>query len=521
MKYLFAVTAAILVVVSLGVYYSYPDLHTDRPVIYWVTDNNSARQEQIELFGEWLVENGHVTEDGRPAIELRLEIDPTAGTDASQKKIINGVSGVLGDVIDTGAIRYYVALGLLTDVTEMAQEYGFDFSNTYAAIQPDLLDIQPRIETVTDAEGGEVEQVVGTAERQYAFPCNIWVDMVWVNKDTFARYGMEPPPTRWTIEEFEEIGREFVRRANEGKSRRDVFFVGDEVPLMQLVRTMGSSVFNETLTRPDVNNEIFIGALQRKYRWMYEDHLIPSLAERQSFATSGSARRGGAEQLLVDGNYAMLRRGRYGIINLRRFQDPENPLDLAVVEPPYQEMPTTLTGTRSAGIYTQSESKQDAAKFLAYLASEKYNMQIVRDGDAMPPNPEFAQTEEFLRPPEHPNEWGTHAMFNHGLKNLAVPFERSPFLLHQTVAQRMTEAEDKVLNKLITPEAAAAELQRRLERELERTLEEYPQRRQWHEKLLKDQETIDRLRAEGKKVPLELIQNPYWRAYYQHKGWAE
>ena len=77
MKTLFASLFVIMVIASVGTVLTLPDAQTDVPVIYWVTAPNPARIEQIELFHEWLVHNGHTTEDAKPCVELRLDTATT------------------------------------------------------------------------------------------------------------------------------------------------------------------------------------------------------------------------------------------------------------------------------------------------------------------------------------------------------------------------------------------------------------------------------------------------------------
>jgi hypothetical protein len=50
---------------------------------------------------------------------------------------------------------------------------------------------------------------------------------------------------------------------------------------------------------------------------------------------------------------------------------------------------------------------------------------------------------------------------------------------------------------------------------------ENPELRPLYDQLVKDQQTIDTLRANGKKVPLSLIRDPFHRAYYQFKELAQ
>jgi len=99
----------------------------------------------------------------------------------------------------------------------------------------------------------------------------------------------------------------------------------------------------------------------------------------------------------------MFRCGRYGLIQLREFslerrKDNRPALQLAVSEPPHGGFPNTSTGTRAAAVYKGGKHRDLAKYFLAYLASEDYNMNIVRDADALPPNPAVTKSEAYLRP---------------------------------------------------------------------------------------------------------------------------
>jgi hypothetical protein len=60
---------------------------------------------------------------------------------ASEKVLIQGVSGVCADLVDhTGGapMRFRHSVGMLEDVTDDALEMGFDTSQTYPAIRAEL-----------------------------------------------------------------------------------------------------------------------------------------------------------------------------------------------------------------------------------------------------------------------------------------------------------------------------------------------------------------------------------------------
>lgn len=493
MKYLFATIAVILLLASAAIYASYPDLRSDVPVIYWVTDPNPARERQVATFHQWLIDEGHVTEDGEPKVELRLDV----GNNDLSKKIIQGVSGVAGDVMDIGSplLGYLAQVGILQDVTDVAEQMGFSTAQTYEAVEPEIT-----------VDG-----------RQYGFPCNVTAHMLWVNKATFEKYGQPSPPHRWTLDEFEQRGKAFVEAANEPGERQTVFFLNN-IPLPILFRSMGLGHFNETLTGCTLDDPRFVEVLKRKRKWIYEDRILPSAQERDSFDTAGGY--GGATlQLFNRGNYAMFMSGRYALIKLRDFAERFGPLDMDVVEPPHDGFPNTTTFARTATVYVGGGHPDLAHLFLAFLASEAYNELIVDDADALPPNPIYTELEAFKRPPDYPNEWGLHEMFVEAAESIAIGGEYSPFVLTSFVNRQMTQAEQSVLIGRLTAEEAAAWLAQTINDQIHRNLRQDPALRDRYEQRLAQQAQIDALRAAGEPVPAALIENPFHRKYYAAQDW--
>jgi ABC-type glycerol-3-phosphate transport system substrate-binding protein len=167
-------------------------------------------------------------------------------------------------------------------------------------------------------------------------------------------------------------------------------------------RSLGLSQYNETLTACTLDDPRTVRVLRLIYKWTYEDHIIPTLAERDSFATDAGY-GGSTIQLFNSGNYALFPCCRYGLIQLRNFQKSRREkgqprLELAVVEPPHGGFPNASTGTRASAVYKGGRHQDLAKYFLAYLASEDYNLNIVRDSDALPPNPKYTRTEAYRRP---------------------------------------------------------------------------------------------------------------------------
>ncbi len=488
MKVVLLCSFVLLLLSSVALYLSFPDVASEVPVIYWVTDPNPARQQQVQLFHAWMTAEGHTTADGKPVVQLRLD---TANQDVS-KKIIQGVSGVGSDIMDMGPLHYFVDIGLLQDVTEWGQEGSFGPEQTHPAIVPAITD----------------------RGRQYAFPCNVFTNMFWVNNATFRKYGIEPPTGRWTFEEFEHTGKQLDAAANPPGQRRMVF-LAPYVPTQLLYQSMGLSALNESLTRCTIDDPRYAAALELKHKWMFEDHILPTAADQASFDTE-SGYAGSVLQLFNQGNYGMFPMGRFALIQLRKFGS----LDLGLAEPPHGGFPNTQIFTRCASIYVGSENKELARYFLAYLAGEPYNMQIIRDADGLPPNPLFMEREEFSRPAEFPNEWGIHDAFAEAARSIAIPQIRSEFVLTAVLERHLTDCENGFINGRLTATEASRLATRRIDEEIARSLIENPHLKPLYRQRLAQQAEIERLRAAGETVPSDLIANPFYRKYYTFKGWS-
>ena len=486
MKYVFLVAFIVLVGLSIGVYKSFPTQQSEVPVIYWVTDPNPARNLQIEGFHKWMIDQGRFIEkdaatyeprpemiengayqilpDGRGALcEVLLKLD-VANNDTT-KKLIQSVSGVGGDIMDLGPLHRFADIGFLEDLTEDAQEMGFGLDKTYPAIAPDL-----------QSKG-----------KQYAFPCNVYVNMYWVNLDTFKKFGVEVPDPQWTIEDFERIGKEFDAKANKPDEPRKHFlmpYINNRI----LLRSLGGSMYNETYTRSNLDKGEFAETMRLIYKWTYVDHIIPSKAEQASFDTAGGY-GGPVLQLFNQGNYAMFGMGRYALIQLRKFGN----LNLTVVEPPTPEengFRNSLTGTRCAGVYKGSKNKEYAKMFLTYLASKDYNMQIVRDADALPPNPVYTEIDEYNAPADFPNEGKIHTLFAEAVKNIAIPQARCPFVKDNIANKAFSDAHDGVMNDKIGPEEAALAAAEAVNLDIERNLQADPKLRAYYDEQMVKQKKI-------------------------------
>lgn len=492
MKTLFLAILSVLAVVSVYIRATQPEQQTDRPVLYWKSDPNPQRYDQIDLFHEWLIANGHVDEAGKPIVELKLDSADT------QSKLIQAVSGVGGDLMDAD-IAGFQALGVLTELTAYGEELGFGVKQTY-----------PGLEDILTVDGD-----------LYGYPCNVNVVGLWCNSDTFRSYGLEPPPEIWTPESFERIGKTFVAKANEGKERQEVFFCENPTAgwmgerwLATMYRSQGLDDFNETRTRCILNDPRYIQTLQYMYDWTFEDHLFPSAAEASSMSAEAGY-GGNSLSHLQSGKYGMIIIGRWCLIRLREFSEPPN---LSLSRFPMDAFQNMVIGARSATLYAGSENPEYAKLFFAYLAGDTYNDYIVTGSDGLPPNPRYAfGNPEFERPAAHPNEHDTSAIELNWARTIALapPYSRY-YKASGTNWKRY--GIDMLMNDKGTAAEAAAETERRMNAAIDQTLKANPTLRPGYEEALALQEKIDAYKAEGRKLPAEWILNPFYLTYYRAKG---
>ena len=473
--------AAAMVYTELSQYEDAPPY----PVLSWKTGICPERYVQVELFREWLRKEGYVDKNGNPLFDIKLEAE------SIQSTMIQAVSGVGADILDRVPTDAFAAMGILEDITDFAAANGMGISDTYPAM----------------------ESLVSLNGRQYAYPCNLAVYVLWSNVDLFRKLGMEPPPETWTPEEFERIGKEFTKRANQGLDRQKVFFCTWTPMVTQIARSRGKDLYNETLTAADIDNPVFADALKLHYKWVYEDHLMPSSAERVSMNAESSFGNDGEVSQFIHGQYGMLCIGRYIFMNLRML-DKELPTANHLF--PQYEFQNAFIDGRMSAVYAGGKHKEYAKLFLKFLASREYSDLLVESADGLPPNRRMVEKNaDYFHPPKYPLEGGPNAnefkwACNAALKNPASPYNK--------VSNRMYEMLDQVMNNLATPEEALRDTQSRISRYIDETVGANPELKEQYDKDVALQKKIDARKAAGQKIPANWIRNPYYLQYYKFKN---
>ncbi len=490
MKALFTLTLLFLIIVSGATYLTLPGVRSDKPQLHWIIVGGPEKGEQVEMFYQWLKENNY------PEFDLKMD---KPGAKPHEKNVIQGISGVAGDILDCyeGHVQLYQSVGLLVDLTDRAGEMGLDLEQTYTAVRPSM-------------------KVDG---RQYAFPRNVSSRLLWVNLEAFEKLELPVPPDIWTFEEFEEHGKAFVAAANIAGEHQEFYFstyMGLYERIM-FFRSQGRDIYNETLTKLEMEHPIYEEIYQMFYRWIREVNIIPTEMEAKTLLSASSGGVGaGTFHLFAEGKYGMMGGARWSLIQMRR----TGPTKLAVSELPHGGFRNTLVYYGAGAVYAGSKYTDLAQYFLKFLASEQFNMHIVKSGDGLPPVAKYTETEEFLRPKEFPNEWGSHERIRRIATEIALPVSSSPYILLSSVMR----IEKNAFHKFLSGRSSAGEAIRFAEdmirAEMKRAREESSELSVKYEKGLRDQAEIDRLREKGELVPLHLISNPFYRRYYVERGWS-
>lgn len=489
MKYIFTFSFIALALGSASLFFTLPEHQVGKPILYWATHGDQVKTATIERFYRWREEKG------LPPVEVRIDV---ANADTT-KKLIQGVSGVAADLIDLYDSQVYVmrSTGMLLDVTEYAEEYGFTPDKTYESIRPFF---------VFDG-------------RQYGFPRNLGSTLIWFNRETFQEHGLEDPPETWTFSEFEAFGKRFVETANKNASERDRKFFLDRLFAEPMRRSLGLSNYNETMTASTLDDPRNVEVMRLMQRWVTELRLVPTLQEEAAFASDVSG-SGARFSFFDEGRYAMISVPRWALIMLRpRIDARGRPFDLGVIEPPHGGYENVQVGIGVIGVYKNSDHVKEAVEFLDFLTSESFNLLVAESGDALPPVPEYALHPAFNRPPDFPEEWGLHEKFAQAAREIAIPVSISPYVLDSTIRRIQQNVLDALYAKQLTPEEAAQLSADRINSIIRMKVSRDPLLAKQYDKEIALQQKIDAYREQGKPVPASWIKNPFHQKYYRDMGW--
>jgi len=428
--------------------------------LVWVSDNNPARKEQIAAFN-----------DLNPDLALGLDY----GNVGVQKIILQSSSGVGPDLFDFSdeQMESYVESGILWDVTEAAQKMGFSGQEA--------------------GWPGGVDTYIYQG-RQYGFPCNTGSLILIFNKNVFDHFGISYPDDSMTWEEFMELAKRVNSLTNpEGARGRQIFAVTG-LNYRNFFESQRGEFFDEDGGLNIVNNRELRKALDMHRDLIFKDKLAPTSVEAKQMSGQGGWGSGSLNQFAA-GRYALLISGHWSLIAFGRAyqlqmenlekrgltpEDLENPLDRplrigAVVYPHFAgREPSYRVGSRVAGINSRSPHREEALRFLQYLASSTYSELLNKGTDYLPGNPKYAGLGAEPGPPDlsRPElQAATVEAMSHGYVHRS-----SPFLLLGDVIRVMTSQISRLESNPAIPtddflKSANKELTKLMRRNLDRNSE--------------------------------------------------
>lgn len=408
----------------------------DVPRLVWSTDDNPARRTQAALFRAW-----HLKTYGEP---IDIVTDP-ANRDIT-KVVIQCVAGKGPDLIESygpSQLQQMVDAAVALDVTAAAQAEGFGIERAFEAAWPSM--------AVEQEDGGW---------HQYAFPCNVGYTVLFYHRDLFEQAGVEAPSGPWSIDEATRRAKALIEDARSRGIERRVGIMN--LGAWDMALAAGGRFLNEGGTASIYNSPQTIAGLTAFQNMMYVDRVSPTPAEAASMATAGganmntTAETASASSLFADKVAAMYVGGRweYAQMASRNFEqvirpaavrelasgglgdeaaglvreaiatlqrDILNPLTDAQYEalagtlndadrsrllqvgvahvPSVTGVPFYMAGARVAVVNRSSERREEAVRFLRFLASDVYNEQINGAFDSICGVPEFCLDENGISGP--------------------------------------------------------------------------------------------------------------------------
>lgn len=343
--------------------------------LLWVSDNNPARTEQIAAFNE---EN--------PGLQLRLDY----GTKGPQKIILQCASGVGPDIFDykDEEMGTYVEAGVLMDVTEAANRMGFSAGKNGwpASVNTYCLN-----------------------RRQYGFPCNTGASILIYNKNVFDHFGVRYPAPRLTWEEFIELAKTVSTAGKPGG--KDQIYAVTGVGWRTFFDSLRGEFFTEDGRLQIANSAALRKSFEMHRDFLFKYKLMPTAVEAKALSGQGGWGSGNLNQF-ASGRFAMIVTGHWSLIGISRarqqqakaledkgmraeeLEDPlRRPLRIGGTVFPHfaGTAPAYRVLSRVAGINARSPRREQALKFLQYLAGREYAKLLNENADWLPGNPAYVE----------------------------------------------------------------------------------------------------------------------------------
>jgi ABC-type glycerol-3-phosphate transport system substrate-binding protein len=414
------------------------------------------------------------------------------------KVVIQSSAGMGPDVvgaISEGSIQIYHSAGILLDVTEEAKKMGFGPETLPESVRPFVMmrDVNEKGELV---------------KRQYVYPCNVFHKYIFYNKNIFDKYGIPYPPEDLTWEEYIKIAKKLTIYDDDNSEVPDIFG-GTGADAQTLIWEKGGDFLNKDGTRCALDSKAVEDALVFLHDLYYKYGIEPT-PNQKAGVTSQGGWGSGYISWFGEGKVAMYWGARYVLIRLRKFlidqkkrkaewikahpnakkyEGPEVLRMGACLVPRFKNGKRyTRYGARCAGINKNSKNKEEALKFLQYLASKEYSKTINDGADSKPGNKKYISMEHFMHP-DWPEEKQLHEISIKATPDGRV-MPRSMFVSYATINRNFKLIEDKIISE---PDLTRKEIKdalktitENIDLEIARNIKRNPKLKKIYETMLKN-----------------------------------
>ena len=277
-----------------------------------------------------------------------------------------------------------------------------------------------------------------------------------------------------TWEQFVPLAQKLTLRDASGRVTRYGFICDWYLDFMQYIEQAGGHFYSADGTRCVVDSPEAIAGITFLRDLVYKYQVAPGFAEELAMAAQGGW--GVGPQTLFGGKRAaMASGGRYWLCTLRE----RSGLHLGVSEAPHGPVRVFRGYGKATLVNAASPHRKQAIDFILYEASKPYNDAVNATADGVGPVMRFADTEEFLHDPRHPEE--TYNAVWREMQHRAIPDESSPFVSGATM-QRITEGQlDLIKANMKTPAEGLRAIAQQVNAEIQESVRKNPELRRLYE----------------------------------------
>ncbi len=448
MKRFFGVLGVLILAAwAVAVIWTPEEPHPGRTTLYWSTDPNPARAAQLA-----------------PFMEMNPDLAVVVEPNTFDRTIVQCSTGIGPDLIETYTLSDMVAYaeaGILLDLTPYAEEYGFSPDTTYEGVYGSIT-----------YDG-----------RQYRYPANVSSSVLMYNKRIFEEAGLPEPEDSMLWEDFIELVQPLTVRRERGTGFQQFAMVMSQDRARDLHLQFGARFFTPDGTRCVLDSPESIAALEFYSDLMYVHGIVPTPGAEAALAGEGGW---GAGELRWFGTEraAVLWGARWMLVQLRTYPAMRDNIGVVLLPHPPGSKSVSLAGSRGPGINANSPHREEALRFLSYLASDTYGEIIAQSADALPPNHIYSEQPERLINPDFPwEDLDFHKTFVESAR-LSQADESTPFVDAKFVERVWIETLEYIENRLRTPEEALRDATRRINNRIERNINQRPDLRERYETLV-------------------------------------